>query len=761
LTLPEGVASLVESQTDGRHPGLLLDKFTAPGNQKDQRLALDAVCSEHGSKKLLEDLHSRRENTLCSLATTRLRATTTSPLTLHLARASALENAGIHLHPLYGFCCLPASGIKGMARAWAETAWVVDQEDRARAWSRIRRVFGWSPGSDRRKTWRPKDAAEADGSQVGSVVFHDAWPTTWPRLATDITNNHHQRYYKGSDDPGDWENPVPVYFLTVPAGVVFDFPVSLRHQGAADGRELLDLARGWVAAALCHAGAGAKTNAGHGRFSLVDSPDPPRLRGARRVSSHRLTLATPAFLAGARQEEADCTLRPATLRGLLRWWWRTMHTGHLGRDDLRRLETAIWGSAETGGALALNVGNPRNATPQLFAFKQGFKLEQAFAQEHGIQPPKRHSKTIQGLFYGSYGMDEPNKRRSYVDSGASWSVTLTARKSTLPGTNGKARLSADQVLRQGQAALWLLCRFGGVGSKARKGFGAFRDLAVDGIHSVDACKAEALAIREELALKAGRSADAPKLEEMMLVERRTEWNDAWFAVDKVGAVYQAVVKSFSGADKNDRLALGLPRRVGRSPRPLGANKLKRHSSPIHWSLSRDSDSSDFLIRFAAFPAPRLPDIETSRRVLQQAKERAEKELEKEARTKPQEGSGGLRPGRSRQGTRTPGPVATPAFHRPLPRGQGLPSPGDTVECVLLEERTKKGGWRAKHEESGATGPIQNTADVPSGVEPGQSVSLVVRYARPGDAAFGWPRPGDPQQAGKPKMSRPPRRGRRR
>ncbi len=55
------------------------------------------------------------------------------PLTLHLARASALENAGLCLHPIYGFAFLPGTGLKGLARAYAETVWLPSQTDPAEA----------------------------------------------------------------------------------------------------------------------------------------------------------------------------------------------------------------------------------------------------------------------------------------------------------------------------------------------------------------------------------------------------------------------------------------------------------------------------------------------------------------------------------------------------------------------------------------------------------------------------------------------------
>lgn len=53
------------------------------------------------------------------------------------------------------------------------------------------------------------------------------------------------------------------------------------------------------------------------------------------------------------------------------------------------------------------------------------------------------------------------------------------------------------------------------------------------------------------------------------------------------------------------------------------------------------------------------------------------------------------------------------------------SVGAFVEAVLLEERTKKGGWKARYEPSGRSGAIQNSADVPATAKPGDVVTLVV------------------------------------
>ena len=471
-----------------------------------------------------------------------------------------------------------------MARAYAETIWKAEQENQEAAQECIRAVFGW---------------AERRDSQSGAVVFHDAWPTTWPPLQPDIANNHHPGYYGGTDDTGDWENPVPVYFLSIASGVTFYFAISPRRAKNRGDGELVTLARDWLQAALVHEGAGAKTHAGYGRFRL-DAIEPARPERARHLVSHTLTLATPAFLAGAQQNRRDCNLRSATLRGLLRWWWRTMHAAHLGRDDLRRLETALWGDAQQGASLSLSVRDSGQVIPTLFNYKgtgkDRFGPKPEFFQAHDLQ--RRPPNTTQGLFYASYGMDEKARQRHYVEPGARWTITFNARRAVL--ADGPSIEAAD-VLRQGEAALWLLCRYGGVGSKSRKGFGSFADIEVDGIATIDECKAHAATVRRVAGLAAvgpRRSLRSLSIDNMLEpVEVETPWHDPWQVLDQIGFSMQA----FAQKNKHEKrkAALGLPRQIHgprrepmrhqsrdshRSPQQLRAGSRRRHAAPIHYHL---------------------------------------------------------------------------------------------------------------------------------------------------------------------------------
>lgn len=72
------------------------------------------------------------------------------------------------------------------------------------------------------------------------------------------------------------------------------------------------------------------------------------------------------------------------------------------------------------------------------------------------------------------------------------------------------------------------------------------------------------------------------------------------------------------------------------------------------------------------------------------------------------------------------------------RGSATPKAGDRVEAVLLEERTKKGGWRALHEPTGLAGHIHNSGDVPAEARPGVRVTLVVASVSAREAAFRFP-----------------------
>lgn len=77
----------------------------------------------------------------------------------------------------------------------------------------------------------------------------------------------------------------------------------------------------------------------------------------------------------------------------------------------------------------------------------------------------------------------------------------------------------------------------------------------------------------------------------------------------------------------------------------------------------------------------------------------------------------------------------------------MPKAGELVEAVLLEERTKRGGWKAWHEPTGLWGPIQNSGDVPGDWVPGQRVQLRVAAVSTREISFRYTAAPPTAQAG--------------
>jgi CRISPR-associated protein Cmr6 len=75
-----------------------------------------------------------------------------------------------------------------------------------------------------------------------------------------------------------------------------------------------------------------------------------------------------------------------------------------------------------------------------------------------------------------------------------------------------------------------------------------------------------------------------------------------------------------------------------------------------------------------------------------------------------------------------------------------PVSGTIVDAHLLEERTKKGGWKALHEHSGLSGPIVNTGDVPAERNAGDGLRLIVQSANQREISFKYPTPADEARA---------------
>lgn len=762
IPVPDCVNEIVARHTHNANPGLLLDKYVKSYDVKKQAAklsgpvqgpAIDEIvrCSNRfADAHSIADLTARRTQTLLLLGGMAWERETSTPLTLHLARASALENAGICLHPIHGFPYLPGSGLKGLAHAYACEIWLPAQSDCKAAWAQICHVFGFCPAPWLDALANRLDVKVPEGSAIGRIVFHDAWPTKRPQLQTDILNPHHAQYYRGRDDPGDWDSPIPVYFLSLPAGQKFSFAIAKHRQDTSD--ELLHLAQSWLDGGLTHLGCGAKTNSGYGYFkpTATDTAAAHSLTtSGRAVLDTVVELTTPAFLAGAHQDtDEDCTLRPATLRGQLRWWWRTMHVGYMSTDQLRELEATLWGDSHRGGAIQLLAEPAGTTTSQIFDVKDGFRPKHDFEKENGLMGPP-DKKTTQGLFYLSYGMNERSQGkqriRHFVDRGAKWRVRLMARPAKHGGEKNTRVLSAAQVMKQATAALWLLCTYGAVGSKARKGFGSLqlgdKQLAN---WSVEACRDAGRELQNGAPFNRD-NLHSSSLHPELLIERTvpTPFTNPWQALDTVGYAYQAFAKALKR--KHIKRALGLPRNINGPDRSqmdwLSVDRTGhknaqnvRFASPIHLHFSRGTDGK-FTVRVIAFVQRHLPDENESRKVLSQFVNEFAAEMAALWGVATR-----IAPGSAT--SIAPSLVQTPP---------GLPKANDRVQAEMMADPKEKGRpWARLISHPDLHGPIQNHEDVPADATVGREVTLKVASigATGKQPQFRWPTPADDEKDAK-------------
>lgn len=189
---------------------------------------------------------------------------------------------GFAFHPLYGFPYLPGSGLKGVARAWAELT--------GKSADKIKLVFGSES----------KDERQAKEHRQGDVIFFDAYAITPPKLEVDILNPHFPDYYRDPKNnlPTEWQSPNPVNFLTIGVGTregerpVFQFMLAARSD------EALRLAEEWLERGLEQLGFGGKTASGYGYFA------------EGRISEEELAEMRKAELAKAQAREAPAAQAP-------------------------------------------------------------------------------------------------------------------------------------------------------------------------------------------------------------------------------------------------------------------------------------------------------------------------------------------------------------------------------------------------------------------------------------------------------------------
>jgi CRISPR-associated protein Cmr1 len=171
---------------------------------------------------------------------------------------------------------------------------------------------------------------------------------------------------------------------------------------------------------------------------------------------------TPLFLAGAALTGAE--LRAPTLRGLLRYWLRTLVGGLVGTDkqgldSTWQMESAIFGNTHTRSAITVQVSG---ASQEPREFQEKITIRQG------------EKRLGTGRGYLLWSMTKRGMRsnfrpaRWYYPAGTGFQVALSAHE------------TSSQQIKQAIAAFWLLTQLGGIGSRSRRCAGSVQANLQDG-----------------------------------------------------------------------------------------------------------------------------------------------------------------------------------------------------------------------------------------------------------------------------------------
>ena len=203
-----------------------------------------------------------------------------------------------------------------------------------------------------------------------------------------------------------------------------------------------------------------------------------------------LQVTTPLFNGGADADgsqgfrpEDEAGIRPASIRGAMRFWLRAL-AGALTGPDLRllaALERRVLGGmadqARTGtGAAASPVmlRIPRQPAVTPAAGPHAFLLPQHAQDDERRRDPGRWIVYLMGQGLGDLG--NCKVRRPYVAPGEELDLRVGFRHA--PADDASTRTAIEGLAL---ASLWLTCAYGGVGARTRRGFGGLRIVRADGV----------------------------------------------------------------------------------------------------------------------------------------------------------------------------------------------------------------------------------------------------------------------------------------
>jgi len=268
-----------------KNPALIFGKFIPYTLEKNEEKEnkdkyLELVIKETNfllqNTNLLKSLHERIEHWIKNMGNNfeKFEATTSWRLVIGLG-ASHPQETSMTLHHIYGIPYIPGSAIKGVTRYWtilkfAEEMCKNENLEFEKAIEEVSKALEKGEKMDLKvEDLEFNQLIEIFGTQKqqGKVIFFDAYPVGDINLKIDVMNPHYPEYYSKGQAPTDWQNPIPIKFLTV-ENTKFQFYLAVRGKNS---NKILEKAKELCLEALKEHGIGAKTSLGYGIFEEINT----------------------------------------------------------------------------------------------------------------------------------------------------------------------------------------------------------------------------------------------------------------------------------------------------------------------------------------------------------------------------------------------------------------------------------------------------------------------------------------------------------
>jgi CRISPR-associated protein Cmr1 len=289
-------------------------------------------------------------------------------------------------------------------------------------------------------------------------------------------------------------------------------------------------------------------------------------------------VITPMFLAGA--DGTTPELRPASIKGALRFWWRAMN-GHLPLKDekdengnviskgLKTIEAEIFGGSGEGQGRSNVVIRVKQPFPNV--------SNNTILPYHKVESYNKKYK-VNILDYLAFGISQYDKNATHPGK------NVLQREYIAVGEKFYLQFNFDEKYQTDLAkTLYLLSEFGGLGAKSRNGFGCFKILTnTDFLEKVEI---------SDFSKTASSYSTISKISKIYDTNDFSNWN---LALAELGDIYQNARENVEiHHDYDKRGMLAAPIIVRENNKSVQKTFLDRHAKPYFLHVSKGDNGKYF------------------------------------------------------------------------------------------------------------------------------------------------------------------------